>query len=195
MTDNFVVFNTTAEQAVSATRQALFDPFEIQYIQKLPVTVVNTTAETPLIDTTMARGLPVIPQDSIPELGRIRLVFGGSIADTGNPTMKYRVYMGSVLVAETIFFRPAITLVEEHWCASLLLTADWDGGSTATFRTCGFLEHARDADDNIAGVSFTATGNSVFRGMDQTISVTVEWSVANPSNNVTLDTMEIQGMK
>jgi hypothetical protein len=163
-------------------------PINAAFKQTASATVANTAAETTL--TAPGVGSLTIPAARLVAGSTIRVRARGVIADTGTPTVRFRVKIGATTFLD--FGAVAFpTLAGTHgWELEGEITVRTSGaGGTAIGNGCAWI--------SVTGAPDLDTVNTATSALDtttaQAVDLTVQWGTANAANTITCTnlTMEI----
>jgi hypothetical protein len=145
-------------------------------------TIANTTTET-------SCGLTATLLANTASAGDcIKIVAGGFYSTTGTPTMRFRVYLGSTLVATTTVFTPSGTSVTNKGWRVEVYVPIWSVGASGTvfahgWGTIGRTDIIDFVQTSTTKVDFTA---------NQAIDLRFTWETASTSNSLKCTLLQIE---
>lgn len=174
----------TSDGAGVVTNQALSVPNTIivsmppQFAQTADATVANTVTETTIIGTVTGIGKVLAP-NRLTAGKNFKGKFQGRYSTTGTPTLRIRVKLGSVVIADT----GAITM------GSAVSNKAFDTEFNFTCRTTGasgtvWCQGRTSFDGVVSPMVNTATA-TIDTTASQTLDVMATWGTANAANTVT----------
>lgn len=145
-------------------------------------TVSNTTTETTLLSSgwgskTLDAGFWYVGRTA-------RVVVSGTIVNTGTPTIRIRVKLGSVTVVDTTALGTTAITATGHFEASTYITCRSVGASGTVFAQ-GTYDYSTTTSSHVrlrATNTSTATINTT---ISADVDVTAQWGTANVNNTIT----------
>lgn len=183
---NGITIGTPTMTAVKIGKYDLSQPTSVLFSQTANATAANTAAETSL--STSGLGTRTIPANYLRAGSVVRVQAAGVIADTGAPTIQFRLKIG----ATTYLDFGAGTL------GAFIGTHGWTFDGMVTIRTAGAGGTALGNGlvyVSTAGNPDIDTTNTVPVAIDTTaalaVDFTVQWGTANPANTITCTNLQI----
>jgi hypothetical protein len=159
------------------------------FTQTNTVTVANTVTETALTGTGV--GTLTLPANFFTIGKSLNLVVRGFMSDTGTPTLRIRVKLGSTTIGDTGAVALVGTINNEVFEVSYSLTCRTTG-ATGTVIGQGHFEFDNSTNSGLfEGMPSTGT-TTIDTTATQAISVTAEWGTADPADTISATNCTIE---
>ncbi len=184
---NGITIGVPSQTAVKIGKYDLSQPTSALFTQTANATAANTAVETSL--STSGLGTRTIPANYLRAGSVVRVSAVGVIADTGTPTVQFRLKIG----ATTYLDFGAVTL------GALVGTHGWTFDGMVTIRSAGaggtaignglvYVSSASSPDLDTTNTATTAIDTTAAQAVD----FTVQWGTANPANTITCTNLTIE---
>ena len=168
------------------TKNAIRDKIEtmpsVPFIQTANATVANTITETTLIGTGI--GTMTIPANVFTVGKTLRLTWRGILSDTGTPTLRIRVKIGSTTIGDTGALALAGVITNEEWSVNYIMTCRTTG-VTGTIFGQGDFNFDNAASEGLTFGMPSTTTTTIDTTIPQLLSITAEWGTADPTDTIT----------
>ena len=189
---SFPVDNSSASSGDTILYNTSSDKFEfgsprlMSYSSAIPTSVNNTTVET---DITDVHASLVLPPNTIKPRSAFRVRIGGLMQTLApNQIMSFRLKMNGVTIAGRQFIiAPGMGSLQYFKC-DIDLTYVLDGPFSLGLFTSNIDFGLLGPGGGESAPAFAPTDSTV----QNTITVTYQWTVASPNNNLTVNTLSVE---
>lgn len=162
---------------------------KVVFVQTATATVANTVTQTALTSTGV--GNLTIPANHLKVGKTYRIKGKGIVSDTGTPTLRIRVKLGSTVVGDTGAIALVGTVSNDTFNLEFEFTTRSTGSSGTVFGQ-GFFEFDNSNNTGLfEGMPNTAT-TTINTTTSQAISVSAEWGTASSSNTISLTNLTVE---
>lgn len=159
------------------------------FAQTSSATVANTTDETAISGSGV--GSLTLPTNFLVAGKTLKVSAWGILSDTGTPTLRIQLKLGSTTVADTGAITLGGTISNNVWKCEVLLTCRTVGGSGTVF-TQGLFHYDESTHAGTSlGMANTAT-STIDTTATQAISLTADWGTASSSNTITCTNLVVE---
>jgi len=161
------------------------------FTQTANKTIANTVTETTLFGTGV--GTLTLPANFWVAGKTIRIIFHGTVADTGTPTIRIRGKLGATTIVDsTALTLPTVSGTEEYRCEVVLTCRTTGVGGTVT-GSVWFLYDTTASGGEVDALNVTPATTAFNTTVLGALDLTVEWGTASASNTITsyVSTVEI----
>jgi hypothetical protein len=145
--------------------------------------VTNTIVETSLLGGGM--GTLTVPVNGFTKGDAYKLSMVGHISSKNNDTLEIRIKAGSTLLADTgVLTMPATTNKDFSLNINFSIYNTGSAG-VASISSGGTFLYSKDASNAFEGINFSIINSTTFNTtISNTLSITAQWSDADPLNNI-----------
>ena len=147
------------------------------------IPVVNTLTELPLIDGGI--GTLSVPANGFKVGDSFSASLSGVISSLNNDGLTIRIRSNGIVLGTTVsILMPATT--NKIWGLEIHFTIRSIGGpGVASLLTTGTFTFSKDASNSFEGGDFSTLNNTTFdTTISNTLNITAQWSIADPSNSI-----------
>lgn len=158
--------------------------------QTASVTIASSVTETTL--TGAGKGSLTLPVNFFKVGKSIRVRVRGYVSDTGTPTYRFRIKLGSTTVLDTGTVTFAGTVSNDQWAAEGIMTCRTTGVS-GTVMAEGMWAAETNTNSNRAPMTNTAT-TTIDTTASQVVDVTWQWGTSSSSNTITAAILMVEAI-
>lgn len=159
------------------------------FAQTASATVANTTTETTLAST--GEGSLTLPANFLRPGRTVRVRASGFASDTGTPTLRFRVKLGSTTIGDTGAIALTGTVSNEGFVVDYELTCR-TAGASGTVIGQGFSHVDNSTNTGLLESLPSTAAVTVNTTTAQAVSVTAQWGTASSSNTITCTNLVVE---
>jgi acyl-coenzyme A thioesterase PaaI-like protein len=160
------------------------------FVQTADATIASSAAETTL--TAAGVGSLTLPANFFRTGKTIRVRARGYVSDTGTPTFRVKIKLGSTIVLDTTAIAFAGTIANDQWFVEGIITCRTTGAS-GTVMGQGSYSAETNVNSNRAAMTNTAT-TTIDTTASQAVDVTWQWGTSSASNTITCSNLLLEAL-